>query len=216
MAAVTPTVKTIVLAGGMSRRMGQDKARIEIAGVPLLTHICCVALSVSDQVCVVAGANRDYTGIVPDASEGVVDYVIDRILEGPLVALQQVFVLQPQSECEQEWILVLACDLPNLSETVVKAWVSRLDGLPDGTIAYLPKSEKGWEPLCGFYHRRAIALLHQFVESGGRSFQRWLAQDLILPFVQELEWQDQHVFFNCNTPEDLDLAASPKRCVSQS
>ncbi len=192
------TVKTIVLAGGMSRRMGQDKARIEIAGVPLLTQVCHVGLSISDGVYVVAGDDRDYADLIPEGCE----FVVDRVLEGPLVALSS-GVSWPQTWGESEWVLVLACDLPRLSVAAVKAWVGRLDDLPDETIAYLPKSEQGWEPLCGFYRAQVLPVLNPFVATGGRSFQRWLSQESIAPFVRELVWDDRDVFLNCNRPEDL-------------
>jgi molybdenum cofactor guanylyltransferase len=193
-------VKTIVLAGGMSRRMGQDKARLQISDVPLLTHICRVGLAVSDDLYVIAGDDRDYADILPDHPNCIVHCLIDHVLEGPCVAL----ALALQQVIEQpSWYLVLACDLPNLSIEAVTDWVAQLEGLPEDTIAYLPRSEKGWEPLCGFYQTRTIALLPQFVESGGRSFQRWLAQDAIEPFIRELTWGERQVFLNCNTPEDL-------------
>ncbi len=201
-------IQTIVLAGGMSRRMGQDKASIKISGVPLLTKICTLGLAVSHSVHVVAGADRDYSEILPNGCESV----IDRVLDGPLVALVNVMELlapQPPNLGEQEngddgWVLVLACDLPNLSVATVQAWVGQLENLPGETIAYLPKSENGWEPLCGFYRMRAIESFQIFVKSGGRSFQRWLSQPSVLPWVHELEWADRSVFLNCNTPEDLE------------
>jgi molybdenum cofactor guanylyltransferase len=197
------TVKTIVLAGGLSRRMGRDKARIEVFGVPLLTQLCHVGLVVSDSVYVVAGFDRDYSDILPDGCE----FVVDRVLEGPLTALQltlpQVFASRSQNLGEPEWVLVLACDLPNLSGAVVRAWVEQLENVPAETIAVLPKSENGWEPLCGLYHRRSIPLLNQFAATGGRSFQRWLDQSSVRPLVRELEWIDRRVFLNCNTPIDL-------------
>jgi molybdenum cofactor guanylyltransferase len=200
-------LKTIVLAGGMSRRMGKDKARVEISGVPLLTKVCTLALTICNSVHVVAGIDRNYSDILPNACE----VVIDRILDGPLVALVNAMVMlapQPPSLGEQDdgdevWVFVLACDLPNLSVAAVQDWVGQLDALSGETIAYLPKSEQGWEPLCGFYRIRAIESLQPFLASGGRSFQRWLSQGSVSPFVRELEWDDRSVFLNCNTPIDL-------------
>ena len=197
------SVTTLILAGGMSRRMGQDKARMVVLEFPLLTQLCRVVLSASHHIYVVAGADRDYSDLVPSGCERM----IDRVLEGTLVALSHAMVnllSQSPSGVNDDWVLVLACDLPKLSMVAVDSWVERLPKLPDGTIAYLPRSKKGWEPLCGFYHVSAVPLLEDFVASGGRSFQRWLLQESVAPFVRELEWDDRQVFLNFNTISDLE------------
>ena len=201
------TVTTVILAGGMSRRMGRDKARLIVLEFPLLTQLCQVGLSVSHHVYVVAGADRDYSDIMPSGCE----QIIDPVLEGPLVALSNAMLnllSQVPNGVNDDWVLVLACDLPKLSIVAVDSWVERLPKLPDGTIAYLPRSEKGWEPLCGFYQVSAAPLLEEFVASGGRSFQRWLVQESVAPFVRELEWDDRQVFLNCNTISDLERIGS--------
>ena len=196
----------------MSRRMGQDKARLVVLEFPLVMQICRVGLSVSNRVYVVAGSDRDYSDIMPSGCE----QMIDRVLEGPLVALSDAMSnLFPHNQnnpkfLKDDWVLALACDLPNLSMVAVEAWVKRLPTLPDKTIAYLPKSDEGWEPLCGFYHVSAGPLLEQFVALGGRSFQRWLAQESVAPLVQELEWSDRHLFLNCNTMSDLEGTVTNK------
>ena len=197
------SVTTLVLAGGMSRRMGQDKARLVVLASPLLTQLCLVSLSVSHHVYVVAGVDRDYSDIMPIGCERMIDHVLD----GPLVALSNAMtnlLSQRPNGVNDDWVLVLACDLPMLSNHAVGAWVERLPELPNGTIAYLPRSGKGWEPLCGFYHLSAAGSLEQFVASGHRSFQQWLLQESVAPFVRELEWDDRQTFLNCNTISSLD------------
>ena len=197
------SITTLVLAGGMSRRMGQDKARIVVLEFPLLTQICLIGLSASHHVYVVAGVDRDYCDIMPKGCERM----IDRVVDGPLVALSNAMtnlISQHPNGVNDDWVLVLACDLPMLSSQAVGSWVERLPELPDGTIAYLPRSPKGWEPLCAFYHLSAVHSLKQFVASGGRSFQQWLLQESVAPFVRELEWDDRQAFLNFNTISSLD------------
>jgi molybdopterin-guanine dinucleotide biosynthesis protein A len=66
------------------------------------------------------------------------------------------------------------------------------------TMAILPRSNQGWEPLCGFYRTACGAELTQFLNQGGRSFQQWLSQQS----VAELPTSHRRFLFNCNTPED--------------
>ncbi|NET52188.1 MAG: NTP transferase domain-containing protein, partial [Merismopedia sp. SIO2A8] len=144
--------------------------------------------------------------------------------QGPLVGFYQGFTTI-LSQTNVDWILLLACDLPNLNPAIIQAWSTTLSELPPSTIAALPphvpiqtlkssnitaqgiihnptfkryKSPKQWHPLCGFYHRRCLHSLEPFIATGGRSFQRWLANEE----VRSLPIPNPNLLFNCNTPED--------------
>ncbi len=186
---------TIVLAGGLSQRMGRDKALLEMDGVPLLTRICTLGLGVGSRVYVVAG--RDYGEVLPEGC----DRIDDRILEGPLYAFFEALnhLDQTVDSIATDWILLLSCDLPYLDQNTVMQWVKQLDHVPQDSIAYLAKNPQGFsEVLCGFYRGRCRESLGFAINAGERSFQRWLRQQR----VTELVWADRRVFLNCNTPEE--------------
>ena len=188
-------VTPIVLAGGQSKRMGRDKALLELDGIPLLTRICNLGLAVSDVVYVVS--NREYLGVI----EGC-DRLDDQVLEGPLCAFAEAL---NQVEITSNWILLLSCDLPYLNVEILTQWIEQLNQVPQTAIAYLAKNQVGFfEVLCGFYRIECKSSLIEYVNQGGRSFQGWLRSQI----VEELLWNDQRVFFNCNTPEDWQNASS--------
>ena len=58
-------LSAIVLAGGRSSRMGQDKALLPIQGVPLLQLICGKALALCDLVYVVTPWPERYQHLLP-------------------------------------------------------------------------------------------------------------------------------------------------------
>ncbi|NJN88893.1 MAG: NTP transferase domain-containing protein, partial [Leptolyngbyaceae cyanobacterium SL_7_1] len=120
---------------------------------------------------------------------------------GPLVGFAQGLRHLQTDANPADWILLLACDLPHVSSEAIEQWRCHLppEQMPEGAIACLPKHPKGWEPLCGFYHRRCLPSLLAFVEGGGRSFQVWLQGEL----VEALPLTHPQILFNCNTPEDL-------------
>jgi molybdenum cofactor guanylyltransferase len=60
MNTATPSLSAIVLAGGLSSRMGQDKALIEINQVPLLAHICRIAQQCADPVYVQSSSSPKF------------------------------------------------------------------------------------------------------------------------------------------------------------
>jgi molybdopterin-guanine dinucleotide biosynthesis protein A len=189
----------IVLAGGKSSRMGQDKALISIQGVPLLQRICSIAQSCSDTVYIITPWPERYQDLLLPGCQFIREVPLsgESISHGPLVGFAQGL-----AEVQTEWVLLLACDLPRLRVEVLQDWVTRLDHVGDNAIAALAHHPKGWEPLCGFYRRRCLPQLLEFINQGGRSFQQWLRQ---YP-VEVLPLSEPEMLFNCNTPEDLALS----------
>lgn len=202
----TGLLSAIVLAGGQSSRMGRDKALIPIQGVPLLRQVCDVALNCTREVYVVTPWIERYRDIVPDACHLIQEVPLPGEIEtsgqqaepfshGPLVGFAQGL-----DRVNTEWVLLLACDLPQLHVKVLQDWALGLENVAEDAIALLPRHTKGWEPLCGFYRRQCLPLLAEFIDEGGRSFQTWLAR---CP-VQELPLSNTQMLFNCNTPTDLE------------
>lgn len=203
-------LNAIVLAGGRSSRMGQDKALLPIQGVPLLQRVCSIASALCDPVYVVTPWPERYQHLLPATCQFIREVplpgestgdvtsasIVMPLPHGPLVGFAQGL-----AQVQTDWVLLLACDLPRLRVEVLQDWAVELDSLSEEALALLPRHAKGWEPLCGFYRRSCLPALTNFINQGGRSFQQWLAQHpvqlLSLP-------EDDQMLFNCNTPTDLD------------
>ena len=190
----------IALAGGKSSRMGRDKALLEVDGETLLSRTCQIALEVADSVYIVARSQEQYQKAI--AQNLLYSYlVLDQQFDGALVGFWQGIQAILSSV---DWILLLACDLPNLQGDILQIWASQLANLPETAIAYLPRyvdehSQKQWEPLCGFYRWQCQDSLSEFINNGGRSFQKWLSNQEVV----EIENAPLAMLFNCNTPDDF-------------
>ncbi|WP_448570452.1 molybdenum cofactor guanylyltransferase [Trichothermofontia sp.] len=195
-----PRVATaaIVLAGGDSTRMGRDKALIEIGGKPLLRRVCEVASQCCAVVYVVSPRSAQYQPLLPPRCQTVQEAIAPGAdPPGPLVGFAQGL-----AQVQQDWVLLLACDLPHLQASVLQSWIAQLPTVPPDTIALLPRHPKGWEPLCGFYRRTCLADLQQFIAQGGRSFQQWLATRSVQA-IDQVHAVNPEMLRNCNYPEDL-------------
>ena len=184
----------IILAGGRSTRMGRDKATIEIAGVPLIRRIYDVVATCVDlgQIYVVTPWAEQYREILPTECNFILEQQPD---QGPLLAFTQAL-----AEINTTWVLLLACDLPNLSPPVIQSWIDRLPSIDRQSVAYLPRHlSKGWEPLCGFYRQICRDSAIEYIDGGGQSFQGWLKMNA----VTELVVANPLCLVNCNTPADL-------------
>jgi molybdopterin-guanine dinucleotide biosynthesis protein A len=195
------SLAAIVLAGGQSSRMGQDKALLELGGIPLIQRTYQIVRQCADPVYVVTPWIERYRHILPPDCEFIQEWQPGEAkAHGPLVGFAQALI-----HIKTEWVLLLACDLPYLKLEVLKNWIADLGNVSPEAIALLPKNPQGWwEPLCGFYRYNCLPELTEFVESGGRSFQKWLTHQP----VQELTLDDMQMLFNCNTPEEWAIAKS--------
>ncbi len=173
--------------------MGQDKALIEIEGVPMLTRVCAAALHCAQPVYILTPWPERYRAIAPASCHWLHESRSpDGATTGPLVAFAQAL-----DHLNTDWVLLLACDLPRINGAVLQQWSQQL--ATTTATAVLPQGNKGWEPLCGFYRRDCQVRLRAAIAQGTRSFQQWLAQET----VQALQIDDPAVLWNCNTPQDL-------------
>ncbi|MBW4485117.1 MAG: molybdenum cofactor guanylyltransferase [Tildeniella torsiva UHER 1998/13D] len=197
------SLAAVILAGGRSSRMGHDKALISVGTETLIQRTYRVALACADTVYVVTPWPDRYHAALPNSVAFIVEPCLPRqsgTFQGPLPALIKTLdVLQARSEGDPDWVLTLACDMPNLSVAVLSTWRDQLAHLSPHHLAYLPKRQQRWEPLCGFYRVAALESLKQYAATGGRSLQDWLNQQAIAPIPHV----DAAMLTNINTPDDL-------------
>ena len=187
------SLSSVILAGGRSRRMGQDKALMALPnGKSLLGQTVEVARSLTDQINIVTPWPERYQSAIAPP----ILWIKDPLEAGPLTGFAQAW---PQ--IQSDWCLLLACDLPHLDARKLNQWwqwLSSKTDKPHQLQASLVKSLKGWEPLCGYYHRSCLPSLTQHLHSGELDFQSWL------PTLKILTYQDlpPKLLFNCNRPSD--------------
>lgn len=188
------SIVAIILAGGKSTRMGQDKALLAINDRSLLNHVCTVAQDSVKDVYVITPWTTKYQDLIPPKVYLIKEKIVLSDTDNcPLIGFYQAL-----QQVSADWILLLACDLPNINSEAIQQWCKYLKEVDDSEIALLPFHPKGYEPLCGFYRYSCLPLLKDYIDQGGKSFQKWLAQ---YP-VKELPISDRSILFNCNTLED--------------
>lgn len=183
------TVFGLVLAGGKSRRMGQDKALLVRDGQSQLARLSGLLAECVARVFVSARADQQ-----DDEERSRYAQIIDRYENiGPLAGILSALEAYPAVD----W-LVVACDLPNIDSVTLRnlleqrsaehpfsAYISSHDGLP--------------EPLCAVYRRGCIDIVRQFVDDGIHCPRKMLMRSE----TQLLTPLDPRALDNVNTPEDL-------------
>jgi molybdenum cofactor guanylyltransferase len=184
-------IVTVILAGGQSSRMQQDKALLMVDGLPLIRRVCDVAIECTPEVYILTPWPEKYQHVLPADCRWLLESPAH---QGPLLAFRQSL-----SQISADWILLLACDLPCLDTVVIQGWIRDLENVEEKAIAYLAPQSKGWEALCGCYRTSCRSSLDEFVQAGGQSFQQWLQTELVLPIPVTAP----QIFTNWNYPEDV-------------
>jgi molybdopterin-guanine dinucleotide biosynthesis protein A len=187
-------IQGLVLAGGTSSRMQRDKATLTYRGrsqldrvVELVSrHVRPVFVSVrADQA---ADPTRAHRSLIIDSAEG----------EGPMVGIRSAFSRAPGVA----W-LVVACDLPFLSDAVVEHLIRARD--PNRTATAYRSTHDGLpEPLCAIYEPAAAAQLAA-AQASGRDCPR---KFLLNTDVNLIDSFDPRALDNVNTPEEYRAALS--------
>jgi molybdopterin-guanine dinucleotide biosynthesis protein A len=175
----------VVLAGGRGRRIGGDKAIVELEGRPLALYPLEALHEVCDDVAVVA--KRDT--LLPPLS-GLADLWIEPDEpRHPLTGIAHALTLAAGRA-----ILVVAVDLPLMDAATLRT-IAETD--PGGAVAVVPRVHGRLQPLCALYRPEALAGLATF-DANAR------ATDVVAALgIREVEPPDPAAFHNVNRPEDL-------------
>lgn len=180
----------LVLAGGLSRRWGSDKARLELDGGTLPERAVRRLAAAVPEVAV-ADRGRGLLAGVPSLADGPG--------AGPAAGILGGAAAYPERP-----LLALACDLPGVNEALLAALLERAG---DGDWI-VPRWQGRLEPLCALYRPAALAALAGAVAAG-----RFALHDLAetaglrTAYLEEEELRrcgpPERLFWNLNAPGDL-------------
>lgn len=183
----------IVLAGGRSSRMGQDKASLTYHGRPQL-HVAFDLLS--DFV------ERAFVSVRPgqddDPVRGALPQITDQMESvGPAAGLLAAHAAHPQAA----WI-ALACDLPQLDRATLEALVAARTGTHDA-YTFDSTFDGKPEPLCAIWEPAALEVLARQVAEEGKICPR---RALMSGHTQRLPPRSSGALDNINTPQEREAA----------
>lgn len=180
----------LVLAGGESRRMGRDKARLMRNGESQLAYLTTLLEPLTDQVFVSTRRSQQ-----DDDERSRYEQIYDRYENiGPIAGILSALEEFP----DVDW-LVVACDLPNIDEwTLAYMLERRATGQP--FTAFRSSYDGLPEPLCAIYRSGSDEILRKFVSDGLICPRKILLRS----DCELLDLPDPGALDNINTPEDLE------------
>jgi molybdenum cofactor guanylyltransferase len=193
-------IPSYVLAGGASKRFGQDKALVHFGGKPMLLRIYELLAQISANVKMVSMQGR-YSGlgieIVGDRWPG----------EGPLGGIITALEHSAGAETGAEWNLIVGCDMPFLTREWLMFLIERTS--QSSVDVLLPESAHGPEPLCACYRTAAAPVLRNVFDRGVRKVTQAL-KHVQTEVLDEAQWKRFDsagwLFWNMNTAADYEDA----------
>lgn len=191
-------VAGVLLAGGKSRRMGQDKRFISIGEETLYVRSLAVLRSVFERVVVV---------IAQDSASIESDLPVLRDLIPECGSLGGLYTGLKQAGTE--WVFAVACDMPFLDPATIKYFIE----LRHEADVVMAKLNNGYHPMHALYHRHCLPIIEGLIQAQDFKIHRLadhpaLRVRIVMP--EELRPLDpqERSFYNVNTPADLAAARS--------
>ena len=192
-----PKVAGVVLAGGLSRRMGGgDKALLSLGGRSILDHVIERA---RPQVSSLAlNANGDAARFARFGLPVIADVVEGHV--GPLAGVLTGLEWAANAHPECAWVASFASDAPFLSVDLVARLLAAIE--KDGADLACASSAGRHHPVFGLWPVALVDdLRHAVIDDSIRKVDAWTARYSLA--VADFEVEPFDPFFNTNRPEDL-------------
>jgi molybdopterin-guanine dinucleotide biosynthesis protein A len=180
-----------ILAGGRGRRIGGQKATVELHGKPLICYPVEAVQQVLSRVAILAK-----TGTRLPSLSGVAVWIEPERPRHPLVGITQALALAGGRP-----VLICAGDLPFVTPELIRRLVKADPGRAPAVVAC---DHDRMQPLLGCYQPRALELLAGPARDGtGRVIDAVAAIDPV-----RLEVDDPDELFDVDSPDDLLMATA--------
>ena len=184
---IAPYSTAVILAGGKSSRMQQDKALLPFGGANSLAEFQYRRLSKLFSKVYISSKNNKFdfeVEVIEDSYEG----------SSPLVALVSIF----EALEELEEVFLLSVDAPFVSGAIIDD-LYKNNASVDVIVA---ESNKGLEPLCAIYRRSCLVEAKKALEANRHRLQS-LFEKLK---VKSVKIENEAEFMNLNYPSEYEMA----------
>ena len=180
-------VGIIILAGGKSSRMGEDKGLMEVNQQPIIQYLLNTCESISTEIIIVTN-NEDY-------KKFGYPIVTDRVSEiGPIGGLHAGLLAS-----KYHYNIVLSCDVPLVSAEILSSLVAEARV---GNDIVITRYMNQHHPLIGLYSKQILNLIETQIEN--KRYQLSQIYQSQNAKVLDLSHFPAKEFINLNTKNDIE------------
>jgi len=189
-------ISAIILAGGKSSRMGQNKALMKINGITIIELILNEISKISTDI-LISSNTTEYNflnfKIVNDEIKNIVP------ISGIYSGLKNI---------KNEKAIIVSCDIPFINNNLIEYLIENSQNF-DVTI---PEFNNFLEPLIGIYSKSIVKNIENEIINSNYSIQK-IIKNLnynILKINSNLNFYNENLFLNVNNFEDFEKAKKVK------
>ena len=198
---------SIILCGGQSRRMGQDKGSMIIKDKPMIKYILSTLNNEIDEAIIVLNdceRIRKYSEFInPKDYTYKIKFVEDKIKnKGPISG-----ILTGLENISTDYAIVFPCDNPFISKNTIQTLFSDISKDSQAVVPYHdPKNKlKTSEPLHSIYNKNIIPLINELILKDSLHIKGIIEKIETKYVLIDNKKILKKEFRNLNSPEDLEI-----------
>jgi molybdopterin-guanine dinucleotide biosynthesis protein A len=191
-------ILAVVLAGGKSKRFGEDKNQIKLGDKTLLEHVLSKINNKFEEILIVSSHNLE---IKKSENITIIQDCLDDF--GPLAGVLSSMKWIKENQKQYKWIATFPSDTPFFEISIIEEYKKRIN-INDSSL-YFIKSNNKRHNIFGLWSIDLLNVLEDDLKNNNfRKVEKWA--DKIGVKTIDIEVNEFDPFFNINTKEDFEKA----------
>tara|TARA_B110000014_G_C20039491_1_gene540182 strand:+ start:130 stop:735 length:606 start_codon:yes stop_codon:yes gene_type:complete len=187
----------VVLAGGKSKRFGEDKSQVKLGRKILIDYILSELIDEFNEILIVA--NDPIKHLPSNKIKKIKDFKKDL---GPLGGIFTAMKWAKDNNKSYKWIASFPSDTPFFKKNILNNFFEKVNE-KESELFFMTFNDKRHN-IFGLWSTSLIDQLEKDLENGSRKVEKWANNIGVKTINMSFEKEDP--FFNINTQEDLKKA----------
>ena len=189
-------ILAVVLAGGQSKRFGEDKNQAKLGNLTLLEHVLAKVTKKFEKILIISNQNLNLKmlnsiTIIPDCIQGNL---------GPLVGVLTAMKWIKKNNKQYQWIATFPSDTPFFDTSIIEKYKNRIN--LNESLLYFARSNQKRHNIFGLWSVKLMDTLeNDLINNNFRKVEEWADKIGVETINVKIDKFDP--FFNINTKTDL-------------
>jgi molybdopterin-guanine dinucleotide biosynthesis protein A len=189
-------ILAVVLAGGQSKRFGEDKNQAKLGNITLLEHVLAKVSKKFEKILIISNQNLNLKmlnsiTIIQDCIQGNL---------GPLVGVLSAMKWIKKNNKQYQWIATFPSDTPFFDTSIIEKYKSRIN--LNESLLYFVRSNQKRHNIFGLWSVKLMDILeNDLINNNFRKVEEWADKIGVETINVKIDKFDP--FFNINTKIEL-------------